>query len=86
MYTYRSPVGVFVIRAHAGTTGRWELIATKPDGTEVLHKLYQSMRAAAADVSWHRTGWPEWDLRPPQLDDPKTLKDWEKGRGGAGPS
>ena len=51
---------------------------TPADGEKAMERPMPSMRAAATAVANHRTGWAEWDLRPPDFDDPADLNDWTR--------
>lgn len=69
-YIYKSPVGTFWIQPE---DGRWILgIDDERLGS------YAAAQIAADDVAMHATGRLDWDLRPPDLNVPGRISEWER--------
>jgi len=69
-YSYKTPVGTFVIRPQRTDSRRVELWI----GSE-CYCSYASPSMAASDVHAHATGFSDWDLAT-NLDVPEDLGQW----------
>ena len=78
MYEYRSPVGEFVIEPGTLGRGRWQLGLREPDGSRRYLSGHRTIREAVRAVYDHRTGSPDWDVRPPDGREPERVGGWER--------
>ena len=72
IYSYRTPVGTFVIRPQRADPKRVELWV----GGE-CYGSYHDARMAASDVHGHATGYDAWDMAL-HLHAPKDLAEWQR--------
>jgi hypothetical protein len=71
-YSYKTPLGTFVIRSQRTDPRRVELWV----GDE-CYGSYASARMAASDVYAHATGYSDWDMAG-HLEVPEDLGEWQQ--------
>jgi hypothetical protein len=70
-YSYKTPLGMFVIRPQRTDPSRVELWC----GDE-CYGSYLSASMAASDVHAHATGFSDWDMAS-HLEAPEDLSEWQ---------
>ncbi len=70
-YSYKTPVGTFVIRPQRTDSTRVELWVA-----DECYGSYATARLAASDVHAHATGYDEWDTAT-QMEAPEDLSEWQ---------